>query len=195
MQARESAVFSRRAALVLPAVAVVALAGCSSSKEADNKVGGNTAPIKVEDAWIKAADEGMTGMFAKLSIHGAEATSVTLESASTRVAEKCELHEVVTVDGSSVMREKKGGFTVEAGKDFMLEPGGYHIMLMGLKGPLVAGDNVAVHLVFKGYDPVSVNAVVKDFTGAQEDYGDLEHGGASDAGHAGHEDHSGHSGH
>ena len=54
---------------------------------------------------------------------------------------------------------------VPAGETVTLEPGGMHVMFMGLQGnPLTAGDNVQATLVFEqaGEVPVSFDVVTRD---------------------------------
>jgi len=51
---------------------------------------------------------------------------------------------------------------LSAGTAVALEPGGFHIMLMGLKQPLVLGDTVEVVLTFKSGEEVTVDAEVRD---------------------------------
>ena len=42
------------------------------------------------------------------------------------------------------------GVDLPPGKTVDLKPGGYHVMLMGLKKPISAGDHVMLTLVFEG---------------------------------------------
>jgi hypothetical protein len=50
-----------------------------------------------------------------------------------------------------------------------LEPGGFHVMLTGLRAPLHAGDKLPLTLTFRGADrretAVTVQAEVRDVTG------------------------------
>jgi copper(I)-binding protein len=109
---------------------------------------------------------------------GAEAR---LESVTTGLAARVELHETVS-DGSGgmTMRPKEGGFTIAAGKSHELAPGGDHIMLMELAKPAVAGEEVELVLHFADGSTETVTALVKDFTGADEKYTGSGTGGMSD---------------
>lgn len=51
---------------------------------------------------------------------------------------------------------------VPAGGSVALEPGGYHIMLLGLTAPLEAGTTVEVTLTFENAGEVAVSADVRD---------------------------------
>src|SRR5690606_33423212 len=143
-------VFSRdRVAFVALAASVaLALAGCASTTLVAPAGPVSAAQsVTLSDAWVKAADEGMTAAFGVLSNRGP--ADVTLVAASGAAAASMELHETVG-DGSGgmVMRERDGGFTVPAGGALTLEPGGDHVMLLGLSAPIVAGDEVELVLVF-----------------------------------------------
>lgn len=122
----------------------------------------------VEDAWAKAADGGMTSAFAVLSNDGHH--DVHLIGASTTAASAVELHEVVADGGASTMREVEGGFVVPVGGTLVLEPGGLHLMLMGLAEPLRPGAEIEIALEFDDGSTQAVVFVVKDFAGADEDY-------------------------
>jgi copper(I)-binding protein len=105
---------------------------------------------------------------------------VRLESVTTDLAARVELHETVS-DGSGgmTMRPKEGGFTIAAGKSHELAPGGDHIMMMDLSGPAVAGAEVELVLHFADGSTRTMTALVKDFTGADEKYAGNGSGGSS----------------
>ena len=56
-----------------------------------------------------------------------------------KVAAMVELHEMSMVDGAMAMQAMPDGLVVAAGRGKVLEPGGYHVMLMDLKQPLAKG--------------------------------------------------------
>jgi hypothetical protein len=74
------------------------------------------------------------------------------------------------VDGQMVMQPKKGGITVKAGGSAVLEPGGDHIMLMDLPGPVKVGDDVMLTLTFDDGTTLEVTAPAKEFDGGNESY-------------------------
>ena len=148
--------------------------------------------MTITDAWVKAAeiDDHMTSGFGLLD--NASSADVALVSATSPAAEMVELHEI-TPDG--MMREVDGGFALPAGDVFVMEPGGYHLMLMGITEPLFAGQTVAFTLLFDDGSELNIEAIVKDFTGAHEKYEhhhgdhDHEHGDDHDHDDDGHGDH------
>lgn len=153
---------------------ITALVGCgSTTAETAPEAASGTAPaeqaasVSIDDAWVKSAEEGMSAAFGILSTDGAE---VTVTSASTEASPMMELHETVASDdGQMMMQEKDGGFVVS--EDAMvLEPGGDHLMLMGLTEPLLAGDTVSFELTMEDGSVFSFDAPVKDYSGANETY-------------------------
>lgn len=168
-----------RLGLLLAAAAVV-LTGCAApaaAPAADETVAADA--VAIADAWVKAADEGMSAAFGGLANESTD--DITVVSATTDAAEMVELHETVEDEsGEMIMREIEGGFVIPAGGSLDLEPGGSHIMLMGLTGPLRAGDEVTVTLTFSDDSTFAFTAPVKDYSGANENYqgsgdGEMDH--------------------
>ena len=162
----------RRPAVVfaLAAAAALALAGCATTTP-DQAAGPTTAgqSVTITDAWVKATDEGMSAAFGELASTGD--SDVTLVSATSTASTSMQLHETVdNGSGSMVMQEKDGGFTIPAGGALTLEPGGNHLMLMGLTAPIVAGDEIEFTLTFSDGSDYTFTAPAKDYSGANETY-------------------------
>jgi hypothetical protein len=126
------------------------------------------AGLVVTDAWVKSAASGMTSVFGV--VRNTSAVPVTILSASTPAAGTAELHETVEVDGAMQMRRKAGGFVLPPGGALELTPGGNHIMLLGLSRPVKPGDVVVLTLTLDGGRQVAMQALAKDFAGANESY-------------------------
>lgn len=101
--------------------------------------------LVVEDAWIRALPPGgtMTAGYAKLRNSGSRPLSVYGAVAPGFAA--AELHHTVVEDGVSRMRHGEP-LRVAPGAQAALEPGGWHLMLMGPTRPLPAGSRVPVTL-------------------------------------------------
>jgi copper(I)-binding protein len=84
-----------------------------------------------------------------------------LKAASTPKAEAVELHQTtMTADGVMQMRQIKDGLAIEAGKVLALKPGGAHLMLLGLKEGLAAGDTLPLTLEFAKAGAVEVTLTI-----------------------------------
>ena len=103
--------------------------------------------IVVKDPWVRAAVPGQTGTGAFMKITAKDGSR--LVSASSPVAGVTEVHEMKMEGNVMKMRALEAGLELPAGKTVELKPGGYHVMLMDLKGPLPKDSTVPLTLVFK----------------------------------------------
>lgn len=150
------------------AAAALALTGCASASAPSPSAQAGEA-VTITDAWVKAADSGMSAAFGHLS--NSSGADLTVISADTSAAAMTELHETVqNAAGETVMREIDGGFVLPAGGSLELAPGGSHLMLMDLTAPLKAGDEVTITLTFSDRSTTSFTAPVKEYSGANENY-------------------------
>ncbi len=155
------------------AAAALALAGCAQggapASSASASLTQNAAALTVSEPWVKAADSGMSAAFG--TIRNSTDKEVTVVSVTTPASSKVELHETVMgANGTMQMQAKQGGFVVPAKGEVTLEPGGNHIMLMGLAKPVLAGDEISFELKTSDGGAVDFTAQGKDFTGANENY-------------------------
>jgi copper(I)-binding protein len=102
------------------------------------------------------AEQKATGMFAKLT----SANGGKLVGASSPAAGSVEVHEM-KMEGDRMTMAAVPALDLPAGKAVELKPGGYHIMLLGLKQQLKAGDKLAVTLVVEGKDGKRQNVEVQ----------------------------------
>ena len=82
-----------------------------------------------------------------------------LLSLSSPRAGRVEVHAIVH-EGNVAKMKRIDPLHLAAGERLVLEPGGTHIMLMGLVSPLVAGQRVPLTLRFEVAGEVAVEAVV-----------------------------------
>lgn len=126
--------------------------------------------IRAENAWARETVDGMSmgGVFMKLENRGKQ--DDVLVGASTPVADKVEIHEHVHENGMMKMREKEGGVALAQGKTLELKPGGYHVMLMGLKQTLKAGKTFPLTLQFQHGGVQKVQVKVKSNAGGAQQH-------------------------
>jgi len=131
--------------------------------------------IQVEGAWSRATAPGQDAGMIDLTITSAQAAR--LIGASSPAAKTTELHTMVHENGMMKMREVKE-IELPAGKQVNLGKAGFHLMLIGLKAPLKAGEMVPVTLNIQvsKETPVKIEAQaeVKSMT---EQKGMSPHGG------------------
>lgn len=107
------------------------------------------AQVSVKDAWVRATvpQQKSTGAFMQL----VSAKDAKLVEARSPVAGVVEIHEMAMVDQVMKMRAIPS-LELPAGKMVELKPGGYHVMLLDLKGQVKDGDTVPLTLVVEGRD-------------------------------------------
>ena len=119
-----------------------------------------TGQIHILSPWARALPPTSpnSAVYLPLTNHGAH--SDKLLSASADVAEHVEVHSHILEDGMMKMRRVESGF-LPPHEDVLFAPGGQHIMLMGLKQPLAAGDRFPLLLEFDQTDQALVEVVVQ----------------------------------
>ncbi|MCI5112435.1 MAG: copper chaperone PCu(A)C [Marivita sp.] len=84
------------------------------------------------------------------------------------------LHTTIFEDGIAKMRPLVG-VPIAPGEVINLEPGGMHVMFMGLSGPAAEGDMIPATLIFRHAGEVAVEFMVDPATGA--DHSGMNHSG------------------
>ena len=116
------------------------------------------AGIQVDHVWSRAALAGHEGaVYLTITDRG---TPDTLTGVATPVAAEAALHQ--SIDDHGVMKMRPvSDLPIEPGKPVTLAPGGYHIMLMGLKQALKQGDSFPITLSFAKAGQVTATATVE----------------------------------
>lgn len=193
------------------AASALALAGCSNSEqdstqndsapetaanasaESDDDIADDADDaLDFEDAVVRAMaeDADMTAIFGTLVNESNEDIEIVAFSSSVDAGIN-EIHE--TVDGQ--MREMEEPLIIPAGESVALEPGGAHFMLMDVKEPVMAGDEVAVTVELADGSTEEFDDIpVRTIGAGDENYGDLghDHGDHGDHGDHADEDHDDH---
>jgi periplasmic copper chaperone A len=102
--------------------------------------------IDVKDAWVRSTVPGQKGTGAFMKITAKDGAK--LVGVSSPVAGVGEVHEM-KMEGDIMKMRALPSLDLPAGKAVELKPGGYHVMLMDLKQPLLKDTTVPVTLVFK----------------------------------------------
>src|SRR6266446_4701648 len=155
------------------------LAAVFSAQAHSQTPGQNT--IVVEHPWARATPAGAKTGAVYLTLINNGSTSDRLLSATTPVADKVQFHSTSEDNGISRMREMR---TVEvaSGARVSFNPGGMHIMVVGLKQALKEGQSFPLTLTFEKAGKADVSVPIAK-VGAMQ-HGDLgpmmrEHGDAT----------------
>ena len=120
---------------------------------------GDASTLKIDHPWARPSAGAATTGAAYLTITE-EGAADRLVSVSTPVAGTAEVHETINDQGVMKMRPVDG-LALVPGKPVTLSPGGYHVMLTGLKAPLKPGDSFPLTLTFEHAAPVTVTVKVE----------------------------------
>jgi periplasmic copper chaperone A len=126
------------------------------------------APV-VSDAWARATPPGTTVGAAYMTIQGGKQEDRLVGASSDRAA-MAHVHTVEEQGGVAKMRAVDA-VAIPAGQRVMLAPKSTHIMLMGLDGPLVAGQTFVVTLQFATAGALPVTVTVKAATATDDHTG------------------------
>lgn len=141
-------------ALLLSTAALPALAetAAPSATEATTHAGA----LVLADGFSRATRPGAPVAGGFVTITNTSNVDDRLVAAASPVAGAVQLHEMAMKDGAMTMRELADGLPLPAGETVTLKPGGYHLMFMDLKQPLVEGGRVEVTLTFAQAGTVTI---------------------------------------
>ena len=122
-----------------------------------------TAAPTVEDAWLRATPPGAGMGAGYLVIDNTAGAADRLLTVRVEGIPAVEIHRTVIVDGVARMRRAEP-LDIAAGQRVVLEPGGLHLMLMGITEPLVAGGELVIDLQFES-GPVRTRAAIRPALG------------------------------
>jgi periplasmic copper chaperone A len=122
--------------------------------------------LVITQAWARATPNGAKIGGGYLTVENKGTSPDRLIGGATDAAAKLEVHEMAMKDGVMKMRPLDNGVVIDPGKIVKLAPGGYHLMMFDLKGPLKQGDTVPVTLKFEKAGEVKVSLAVQGI-GAQ----------------------------
>ncbi|MEX0426962.1 copper chaperone PCu(A)C [Nocardioides sp. DS6] len=164
----------------------VAMGGCgtdsqdrSSASRTPSYAAATARQLTLTDGWVSAVASGMPGM--DMSGPDTSGTDMGGESAayatvtdtgpdddaivgvSTPAATSVTLHKTVTKDAAGTMMAVRS-IPVAAGGHVTLQPGGYHVMLMGLKSDFSAGSTITMTWRFRSGATLTTTFPVIDVT-------------------------------
>jgi len=119
--------------------------------------------VEFTDPWIRGSVPGQKNGAAYTTIKNGSAEPVAIVSGTSDRADRIELHTIIREDGVAKMREVQQ-IDVPALGLVKLEPGGFHIMFIGLEKPFVAGETVPVTVRLSNGQTQVVNFMVKPAT-------------------------------
>jgi len=117
--------------------------------------------IEASEVWARTGMAGGNSAVYMLLVNGTSADDELL-SASSDVAEAVELHESNMGANGEMQMIPQASISLEAGTKVEFKPGGLHVMLIGLKQDLKAGDEFELTLHFKDHADITLKVIVKE---------------------------------
>jgi periplasmic copper chaperone A len=128
----------------IPAFTLAIMLAAGAASAAEYMAG----DLRIIDPWARATAGVARNGVAYVTIENMGAVADRLTAVASPVATRAEVHDQVIENGVAKMRAA-GPVELPPGARTAIEPGGLHIMLMGLKRPLVEGEQVPLTLVFE----------------------------------------------
>ena len=118
------------------------------------------AQVEIENPWSRATPPGAKVAAGYLLIRNKAAAADKLIGASSPMAARVEPHVTEKQGDVLRMREVKS-YEVPAKGSFELKPGGAHLMLVDIKRPFKAGEEVPLVLRFQNAGEIKIDLEVK----------------------------------
>lgn len=119
------------------------------------------ADVEIEGAYARASIPNVSNSATFFVIKNNSDKDIAITSANSDIAEKNELHTHIK-ENQMLKMMKIEKLVVPAKSSLELKSGGDHVMLMGLKKELKAGDEISLELSFSDGDKKSIKVPVKD---------------------------------
>jgi len=118
------------------------------------------APVQIEQARIKLVPAASPATAAFMTLRNTSTGELKLVQARFALARTVEMHSMTMVSGKMAMRPVKD-IPLPVGQKVELKPGGLHLMLIGLKKPLLAGETHEIKLEFSDGSTTTIKATVE----------------------------------
>ena len=132
------------------------------------------AEIQIDNAYARAVPPVQPNSALFMTLKNTGSTDRALVSASSPAAETVELHNHIN-DGGVMRMRRVDRIEVPAGGSAELKPGGYHVMLIGLRQPLKPETRIAVELQFDDGSRSNFDAPVRSIMQMPMDHDHSHH--------------------
>lgn len=140
--------------LILALTLAVLIAGCRPTAD---------EALNVRDAWARPSPQGAPAAAFYLTIENQTSSQDELQQVYSDNCETVEIH-LTQMDDEGVMRMAPvsgGQLSIAPGETVTLAPGGLHIMCIGLRAPLVQGQDTELTLEFANAGVLTVPVTIR----------------------------------
>lgn len=117
--------------------------------------------VHIDHPWARPTPTSGVPGAVYLTIVSQQDDRLVSASANKDFTRAVEMHDTTMQDGMMRMREMQSGLPLNAGEKVNFEPGGKHIMLMGLSARLKEGDKFPMFLEFEKAGKVAIEVWVE----------------------------------
>lgn len=137
--------------LLLLNVMNVSFANAHDHKGTKDKPHNMAESVSISESWARATFALAKTGAAYFSASNTSDSVIVIESVSVaaEIAMTAELHTTVMQNDMMQMQELSEGVKIKSGEAVEFSPGGKHIMIMGLEGPLQKGNSIVITLHFE----------------------------------------------
>lgn len=112
--------------------------------------------LEIRHPWSKATFKGAPVGGGYMSITNSGSEPDRLVKVTSDISGMIQIHEMRVQNGMMKMGQVPGGAEIKPGETVEFAPGGLHVMIMGLKAPLTAGEKIKATLTFEKAGDVPV---------------------------------------
>ncbi len=138
----------------LPLIVVFILSSVVSTQSLANP------RLNIESAYVTALIPGQETSAGYLSITNSGDQDQVLQSFSTSAAQMVQLH-TTTMSNGMMSMDKVNDLVVPAGGSIEMQPGGLHLMIMGVDKESFAGESLDMQISFVSGDVLEINVPIK----------------------------------
>jgi periplasmic copper chaperone A len=165
--------------IALVALGIFAICTGQTAQAEDALVGG----LKISAPWVRATPSGASVGGGYMTITNTGTTSDRLLGGSSDLSARFEIHTMSMDNGVMKMRPVASGVEIKPGQTVQFNPGGYHVMFVGLKKPFEQGQQVPAFLQFEKAGKVAVNFTVESIGAQSSGHSEMPEGGQMQHGH------------
>ncbi|MEP6678781.1 MAG: copper chaperone PCu(A)C, partial [Betaproteobacteria bacterium] len=121
--------------------------------------------LRVGHPYARATPPGARAGGAYFTVENRGAQDDRLIAVASPVAAAAEIHSMA-MEGNVMRMRAAGAIDLPAGARIALQPGGFHVMLLDLKRPLVAGERIPLTLTFERAGALEVILAVESMVPA-----------------------------
>lgn len=132
--------YLRAVAVVILAAYLAVFSGLAWARQA-------AEAVVVDDPYVRAVPPGQSNSASFMGLENSSTEDYALVGAESPAAKVVELHVHTMTDGMMRMRQVER-VDLPHGAKVALQPGGYHLMLIGLQRDLVPGESIPLTLIF-----------------------------------------------